>query len=216
MTHEDRALGVFGDEASRAVVALLEDAGVRLWTGAIAEVVEDGRLWMSMEGGLPVALAVALPRPVGRALAGVPHDERGFVPVDALGRVAGLRRRVRRRRHDDAAAQAGRPGRPAGRRRRLRDRRLGRRAGRRPSPTGRCCAAMLLTGDSPRFLRRGAGAPTLAAEQRAWWPPHKIAARELRRTSRRTPSCCSSPRDLSAACAAATRAIGSRNGEQDT
>src|SRR4051794_6676591 len=90
VTHEDRALGVFGAEAGRAVVALLEEAGVRLWTGAVAEIVEDGRLWLSLEGGLPVALAVALPRPVGRVLPGLPHDEQGFVPVDSLGRVTGL------------------------------------------------------------------------------------------------------------------------------
>src|SRR5436190_152393 len=46
VTYEDRALGMFGPEASRAVAELLEQAGVRLWTDAFAEAVEDGRLWL--------------------------------------------------------------------------------------------------------------------------------------------------------------------------
>lgn len=178
VTHEDRALGVFGDEASRAVVALLDDAGVRLWTGAIAEVVEDGRLWMSMEGGLPVALAVALPRPVGRVVAGVPHDALGFVPVDALGRVTGL---------EDVYAAGDMTTRP------LKQGGLATQqadaiasaiaawsgAPVTPKPYRPVLRGVLLTGDSPRFLRRGAGAPSLAGEHAEWWPPHKIAAREL-------------------------------------
>ena len=63
---------------------------MRLWTGAFAESVEDGRVWVSLEGGLPVDLAVALPRPVGPAIPGLPADPHGFVPVDAHGRVPGL------------------------------------------------------------------------------------------------------------------------------
>ena len=65
VTYEHKPLGVFGDQAASSVAELLRDAGVRLWTGAFAEGVENGRLWVSMEGGLPVDLAVALPRPSG-------------------------------------------------------------------------------------------------------------------------------------------------------
>jgi sulfide:quinone oxidoreductase len=71
------------------VAELLEDAGIRLWTAAAAELVEGGRLWPGLDGGLPVDLAVALPRLVGRRVPGVPHDADGFVPVDGLGRVVG-------------------------------------------------------------------------------------------------------------------------------
>src|SRR5689334_10891496 len=77
VTHEERALGVFGPEASRSVAELLEEAGVRLWTGAYAEAVDDGRLWLSVEGGLPVDLAVALPRFAGCAIDGLPTDDQG-------------------------------------------------------------------------------------------------------------------------------------------
>src|SRR5690242_924547 len=47
VTHEPRALALFGEEASAAVASLLEESGVRLWTGAYPEQVDDGRLWLS-------------------------------------------------------------------------------------------------------------------------------------------------------------------------
>jgi sulfide:quinone oxidoreductase len=173
VTHEDRALGVFGAEASRAVVALLEDAGVRLWTGAAAEVVEDGALWMSMEGSMPVALAVALTRPVGRPLPGIPHDERGFVAADPFGRVPGLpdvyavgdmtvrplRQGGLATQQADAAAAAiaAWAGAPV-----------------TPQPYRPVLRAVLLTGEAPLFLQRGS-----ATAEAPWWPPHKLAGREL-------------------------------------
>jgi sulfide:quinone oxidoreductase len=53
----------------------------------------------------------------------------------------------------------------------------------RPEPYRPVLRAVLLTGDAPRFLRHGraeAGMPaSLAAEEAPWWPPHKIAGREL-------------------------------------
>jgi sulfide:quinone oxidoreductase len=177
VTHEHRALGVFGDEASRSVTALLEEAGVRLWTGAFAETVEDGRLWLSVEGGLPVDLAVALPRPAGCAIAGLPTDAHGFVPVDALGRVqeladvfaAGdmtarpLKQGGLAAQQADAAATAiaAWAGAPVD-----------------PEPYRPVLRGMLLTGERPRYLRR-AGGTSLAADDAPWWPPHKIAGREL-------------------------------------
>ena len=39
--------------------------------------------------------------------------------------------------------------------------------------------AMLLTGDRPRYLRRAPGDRGRAADEAPWWPPHKIAGREL-------------------------------------
>jgi sulfide:quinone oxidoreductase len=182
VTHEPRALALFGEQASAAVASLLEEAGVRLWTGAYPEVVEDGRLWMSMEGGLPVDLAVALPRPVGRFVAGLPSDRSGFVPVDQYGRVPGtddvyavgdmttrpLKQGGLATQQADAAASAiaAWAGAPV-----------------RPEPYRPVLRAVLLTGDAPRFLRHGraeAGMPaSLAAEEAPWWPPHKIAGREL-------------------------------------
>jgi hypothetical protein len=59
---------------SLAMAARCDAAGVRLWCGADAVAVEDGRVWFSLEGSLPVDLAVALPRSLGPCVAGVPAD----------------------------------------------------------------------------------------------------------------------------------------------
>jgi len=160
-----------------AVAELLEDAGVRLWTGAYAEAVEDGRLWLSSEGGLPVDLAVALPRFAGCAIEGLPTDAQGFVPVDSLGRVEGLEdvyaagdmtsRALKQgglaTQQADAAASA-----------------IGAWAGApvTPQPYRPVLRGMLLTGERPRYLRH-AGEESPAADDAPWWPPHKIAGREL-------------------------------------
>jgi len=178
ITHEPRALGVFGPDAATPVVEALDDAGVRLWTGAYADEVADGRLWLSAEGGMPVDLAVALPRLDGPRLPGVPCDEHGFVPVDAHGAVAGLpgvyavgdmtARPLKQgglaAQQADAAAAAiaveagvliGTP------------------------PYRPVLRGMLLTGTRPRYLRHEDGDAGTAGGEPLWWPPHKIAGREL-------------------------------------
>ena len=38
---------------------------------------------------------------------------------------------------------------------------------------------MLLTGERPSYLRRAAGQQGAATQDSPWWPPHKIAGREL-------------------------------------
>ena len=182
VTHEPRALALFGEEASAVVASLLEESGVRLWTGAYPEVVEDGRLWLSMDGGLPVDLAVALPRPVGRAVPGLPSDRNGFVPVDPYGRVLGL---------DDVYAvgdMTTRPLKQGGLATQQADAAasaIAAWAGApvEPHPYRPVLRAVLLTGGAPRFLRHGRAEPGLAAsiatEEAPWWPPHKIAGHEL-------------------------------------
>jgi sulfide:quinone oxidoreductase len=178
VTWEHTPLTVFGEQAGSAVAELLADAGVRLWTGAFAEIVEDGRLWISLEGGMPVDLAVALPRPVGPAIEGVPCDAHGFVPVDGSGRVAGL---------DDVYAAGDMTTRPL---------KQGGLATQQADAAAAAIAAaagadidvrayqpvlraMLLTGGSPRYLRRGPREVGIATDEAPWWPPHKIAGREL-------------------------------------
>ena len=52
-----------------------------------------------------------------------------------------------------------------------------------PEPYRPVLRAVLLTGGAPRFLRHGRAMPglpeSLATDEAPWWPPHKIAAREL-------------------------------------
>jgi sulfide:quinone oxidoreductase len=131
-----------------------------------------------MEGGLPVDLAVALPRPVARAIAGLPGDAEGFLPADAHGRLesapavyaAGdatsrpLRQGGLAAQQADAAAvsialQAGAPV--------------------APEPYRPVLRGLLLTGGRPWFLSRGTDTPGVAVADAAWWPPHKIAGLEL-------------------------------------
>jgi len=178
VTHEPRVLAAFGPGASADISELLDDAGVKLWTGAYAEDVDDGRLWLSMEGGMPVDLAVALPKPEGRRLAGLPCDEQGFVPVAADGAVDGLpgvyavgdmtSRPLKQgglaTQQADVAAAA-----------------IARAAGAAVAdlPYEPVLRGVLLTGGRPRYLRHAVGDAGAAGGEPMWWPPHKIAARHL-------------------------------------
>lgn len=178
VTWEERPLTVFGDVAATSVAELLSQAGIRVWTAAFAESVEDGRLWVSLEGGLPVDLAVALPRLKGPAISGLPADSHGFVPVDGFGRVPDL---------PDVYAVGDMTARPI---------KQGGLATQQADAAAAAIAAaagaavdtvtykpvlraMLLTGERPRYLRRAVGEAPLATDDSPWWPPHKIAAREL-------------------------------------
>jgi sulfide:quinone oxidoreductase len=178
VTWERQPLLVFGESAASSVAELLADAGVRLWTSAFAEGVEDGRLWLSAEGGLPVELAVALPRPAGPRIPGLPCDDDGFLPVDDHGRVLGapgvyaagdvtarpLKQGGLATQQADAAAAT-----------------IAAAAGAQvEAETYRpVLRAMLLTGGRPRYLRHTARDSGVASDEAPWWPPHKIAGREL-------------------------------------
>ena len=179
VTHERRPLAVFGDEAADTVAGWLDDAGVRVWTGAFAEAVEDGRLWISLEGGLPVDLAVALPRPVGPHIEGVPVRRPRLRAGRRLRPRAGRAGRLCGGRHDHIAgsSRAGsRPSRPTRPRRRSPPPRAPTSSSEAYRPVLR---AMLLTSGSPHYLRRAAHETGEAADEPPWWPPHKIAGREL-------------------------------------
>jgi sulfide:quinone oxidoreductase len=178
VTHENRALGMFGEPAAARVTDLLEEAGVRLWTGAVADLVEDGRVWIDLEGGLPVDLAVALMRPIGVPLPGLPADADGFLPVDSRGAVRGcpgiyaagdittrpLRQGGLAAQQADAAAAA-----------------IAARAGVgvEPEPYRPALRGLLVTGGQPQYLSRTPGGAQAVSEEALWWPPHKIAGRHL-------------------------------------
>ncbi len=92
VTPEHQPLAMFGQEASQLVRGLLEDRGVRFVGGAVAKDVQrDGSLTLADGGAVPADRVVALPELRGRRFTGVPASRSGFVPVDACGRVEGLR-----------------------------------------------------------------------------------------------------------------------------
>jgi sulfide:quinone oxidoreductase len=178
VTYEHQPLSVFGERVAIEVTQLLDDAGVRIWTSAFVDRVEDGRLWVDIEGGLPVDLAVALPKPAGPAVPGLTHDAEGFVEVDEHGRVRGL--------EDVYAAgdMTSRPLKQGG----LATQQADVAAAAIAAAAGADVAAeryrpvlraMLLTGGSPRYLRHGATDRGQVSDDAPWWPPHKIAGREL-------------------------------------
>jgi sulfide:quinone oxidoreductase len=90
VTTESTPLAVFGPDASDHVSKLLEEAGVILRTESFAEAVEDGKLWLTMEGSIPVDLVITMPRLVGPKVPGITHDDLGFVPVNEYGLVDGF------------------------------------------------------------------------------------------------------------------------------
>jgi sulfide:quinone oxidoreductase len=175
---EAAPLEVFGEAGSAATAELLEAAGVRFIGDAAAEVPAKGRVRVGTEL-LEADRVIALPRLEGPRIAGLPHDEDGFIPVDERSRVRGVQRvyaagdatdfpvkqgGIATQQADaalqDIAAWAG--------------------ADVEPEPFRPVLRGMLLTGTRPRYLRHDAAAEQTEVATRAlWWPPSKIAGRYL-------------------------------------
>ena len=80
VTPEHEPLALFGSHASGAIVSLLQEAGI----------VFRGGVSVEGAGDVDAERIVTIPLIEGHALGGLPHDERGFIPVDGHGRVHGL------------------------------------------------------------------------------------------------------------------------------
>ncbi len=187
VTREDAPLGIFGPEASADIAARLAGAGVRIRTGSFAEAYADGRLWLELEGSLEADLVIALTGLRGPALAGLPGDEQGFMPVDAYGRVVGVDRvwavgdmttrplkqgGLAAQQADTAAADiAAHAGVPVD-----------------VEPYRPQLRGLLMTGGDPVFLehRSGAEGYSRASTASLWWPPHKVAGDHVARYLERT------------------------------
>jgi len=182
VTPEDAPLQIFGSQATQAVAAELEAAGVRVITGAYVDAAEPGHLELQPGARrLEVERVVALPRATGPRIAGLPADDAGFIPIDDHARVVGVERvwaagdganfpikqgGLAAQQADaaasDIAALAG--------------------AGIDPEPFRPVLRGLLMTGGKPRFMSSdvaGGGGEGQAAEYRLWWPPVKIAGRYL-------------------------------------
>ena len=182
ITPEHMPLIVFGTQASRSVVALLEEAGIRLHAGSYAEPAGQGTFELRPSGErVEVDRIVALPRLEGRPIDGVPANAHGFLPVDEYARVRGI---------DDVWAAGDATDFPL---------KQGGIATQQADTAARSIAALagapvelepfrpllrgvLLTGHGAWWLRNdpagGAGEGELAGHA-LWWPPSKIAGRWL-------------------------------------
>lgn len=183
VTPERSPLAVFGETASAAVAALLEEAGVMAVTGAEAQVPAPDRITIQPgDRMIEVDRIVSLPELFGPAVRGIPSGEHGFIPIDANCRVPGVERvfaagdavdfEVKHggvaAQQADAAAQAiaALAGAPV-----------------TPEPVRLEIHGMLLTGGRPRYLSAelhgGRGVRSQVSDEPPQTPAAKITARYL-------------------------------------
>jgi len=89
VTGETQPLQMLGADAVDAVRSALEHYDIQVMTGAVPEVATEGGLWLRGGGLVDADVVVALGEIVGPRIAGLPHDDAGFIPVDEHGRVRG-------------------------------------------------------------------------------------------------------------------------------
>jgi sulfide:quinone oxidoreductase len=191
VTPEPEPLAIFGDEAGSALTDLLAQRRIGLRTGARPEHVTGDVLWLD-SGELVLADTVlSLPRLEGPRVAGLPCDERGFIPTDPDGCVIGADRVFAA---GDATSypvkQGGLASQQADAAAATIARRLGAHATPRPFTTP-VLRGVLLTGGAPLYLRTEldrSGQPVRTRQRRLrggvssralWWPPGKVAGRYL-------------------------------------
>jgi sulfide:quinone oxidoreductase len=184
VTAEDEPLAAFGSDIAADVLELLQGHGVDVYTASTVDAFEDGMLWIAFEGGVDVDALIALPQLRGPAIIGLPHDQDGFIPIDRVARVAGVEHVYAA---GDACAFALKQGGLAAQEADVAAAHIAWTLGQGPQPTPLelVLRGELLTGAAPRFLRalvaRGGEEhdPGQTSGEPLWWPPAKIAAREL-------------------------------------
>jgi sulfide:quinone oxidoreductase len=179
VTPEERPLAVFGEEASERIGELLASRGItcHLLTTPIA--FEDGVLRVAPGDGIEADCVVALPRLEGPALAGLPSDAEGFLPIDRLCHVgsepdvyaAGDATQFPLKQGGIATQQAD-----------VAATDIATRVGStvEATPFAPVVRGLLLTGMTPRFMRARPGTPESSIDtEPLWWPPAKIVGRYL-------------------------------------
>jgi sulfide:quinone oxidoreductase len=184
ITPEPSPLSIFGAAASGSAAGLLKAAGIAVRTAMQAEIPEHGIVVLRDGERIEVDRIVTLPLLSGPEVAGLPHDAHGFLPVDRHGRVAGvedvyaagdatnftIKQGGIACQQADAAAEA-----------------IAAKAGVEIEPGlfTPVLRGVLLTEHETRFMRRDVsgttGDRTTVAVPPLWWPPTKIAGRELSR-----------------------------------
>jgi len=182
VTHEPEPLALFGGDASHAVRDVLEEKGIELVTGTHASSRGSGELMIVPGGELEADRIVALPRLVGPAITGLPHDRDGFVSTDPYGRVVGV--------HDvyaagDATTFPVKQGGLATQQADAVARSIAAKAGAdvAPEPFHPVLKGLLLTGGPSAYLRSelggGHGDTAMVSGEALWWPPAKIVGHYL-------------------------------------
>jgi sulfide:quinone oxidoreductase len=185
VTPEPEPLQLFGEAAGAAIREMLDARGISLWTRTRPLELRGGLLHVEPGPPLRADAVISVPRLEGPAIAGLPADSRGFIPVDAHGRVtegvyaAGdattfpVKQGGLATQQADAVAEAVAAD-------------LGLVPD--PAPFQPVLRGLLLTGGAPLYLRAelGGGKEPLARKlhgqvsgRALWWPPGKVAGRYL-------------------------------------
>ncbi len=184
VTPEPSPLAIFGEAASASVRGLLSQAGITVEVGVHAEVPERGTIRLRPgTTELHVDRIVTLPDIDGPAISGLPHNRAGFLTIDRFGRVAGV---------DDVYAAGDatefpiKQGGIACQQADVAAEAIAAIAGApiKPEPFSPVLRGVLLTEHETRFMERdagGAGDRSSVGVPPLWWPPTKIAGRELSR-----------------------------------
>ena len=183
VTPEERPLAVFGPGPSDDVGELIANAGIKVHCSIHAEIPHKGAVILH-PGGEKIACdrVVTLPRLRGNAIRSLPQDERGFLPIDGHGRVAGtedvyaagdgtnfpIKQGGIACQQADAVAEV-----------------IARAAGASLEPRSfrPVLRGQLITGRESRFMRTSLsgreGDSAQSSPETLWWPPSKIAGRYL-------------------------------------
>ncbi len=182
VTPESAPLAIFGPTASAAIGELLRGRGIEvIASSSVRKLGEDGIRLTPGDRALGPAEAVALPVMEGPAIAGLPADEHGFIPVDDYSRVKGA--------DDVYAAGDGtnfpiKQGGLATQQADVAAEDIAHRIGAvpPPEPFRPVLRGKVLTGDESINLQAevaGGGGEGEASLDALWWPPQKISARYL-------------------------------------
>ena len=180
---EARPLAVFGRTASQAVAEMLADREIGFHAESLSATAGGVGLERIGAGPLPAALVVAMPGLRGPALAGLPDDGNGFIPIDEFCRVIGV---------DDVFAAGDattfpiKQGGLAAQQAVVVANQVAAAAGAAvaTAPFHPVLRGLLLTGSFPAYLRADIAAGMAVHHSEAdmepiWWPPSKIATEHL-------------------------------------
>ena len=191
VTAENTPLWLFGEHASAALATMLREREIDLVHGH-AVAIANGQLLLERGEQIPADRTIVLPPLQGPWIAGIPHDDHGFIPVDSHGRVGGAPSVFAA---GDATSFPIKQGGLASQQADVVATTLAAELGAIDAapPFRPVLRGLLLTGGAPLYLRAeltakgtvrrtGHARPALRGEvstRALWWPPGKVAGRYL-------------------------------------
>jgi sulfide:quinone oxidoreductase len=180
VTPEAQPMEVFGRRASDALRVLLDEAGITLRLSARPLRFENGELAIDRGPGVGCDHVVSLPLPEAPAIAGIPQQPGGFIPVDRHCAVLETERVYAA---GDATWFPIKQGGLAAQQADCAASAIAELAGAEVTaePFRPVLRGALLTEWGPRYMRAAVGhaGEEAAAKSMLWWPPAKIAGRYL-------------------------------------